>query len=145
MSMKLKTRDFGEIEVNENDVVTFQEPVFGFEAYRKYVFLYHQEISEHFAWLQSIEEADLCFILADPALVTDHYQPEIPQKTQELLGDEDYMCWLITVLRDDFAESTINLKSPIVVNPTRRLASQIILEENLPIAYPLVKREGDEG
>ena len=87
--MKLRTRDFGEVEVNEADIVTFVEPIFGFEAYRKFVFLYQKDVSEHFVWLQSAEEPELCFILTDPALVTDRYQPDIPQETQAPLGSED--------------------------------------------------------
>ena len=50
--MKLQTRDLGEIEISEQDIVTFTGPIFGFEQYRRFVFLYEEEISEHFIWLQ---------------------------------------------------------------------------------------------
>ena len=141
--MKLLTRDLGEIEIDEKDIVTFTGPIFGFEQYRRFVFLYQEEIVENFIWLQSVEEPELCFILVQPDLITDHYQPRLPQEAKTLLGDGDWMCWLIVSLREPFQDSTVNLRSPIVVNPELHQAAQFVLEGNLPIRHPLV-REGAE-
>ena len=139
--MKLFTRDLGEIEIDEKDIVTFTGPIFGFEKYRRFVFLYQEEIVENFIWLQSVEEPELCFILVQPDLITDHYQPQLPKEAKTLLGDGDWMCWLIVSLREPFQDSTVNLRSPIVVNPELRQAAQFVLEGSLPIRHPLL-REG---
>ena len=141
--MKLFTRDLGEIEIDEKDIVTFTGPIFGFEKSRRFVFLYQEEIVENFIWLQSVEEPELCFILVQPDLITDHYQPQLPKEAKTLLGDGDWMCWLIVSLREPFQDSTVNLRSPIVVNPELRQAAQFVLEGNLPIRHPLV-REGEK-
>ena len=141
--MKLFTRDLGEIEIDEKDIVTFTGPIFGFEKYRRFVFLYQEEIVENFIWLQSVEEPELCFILVQPDLITDNYQPQLPKEAKTLLGDGDWMCWLIVSLREPFQDSTVNLRSPIVVNPELRQAAQFVLEGNLPIRHPLV-REGEK-
>lgn len=141
--MKLFTRDLGEIEIDEKDIVTFTGPIFGFEKYRRFAFLYQEEIVENFIWLQSVEEPELCFILVQPDLITDHYQPQLPKEAKTLLGDGDWMCWLIVSLREPFQDSTVNLRSPIVVNPELRQAAQFVLEGNLPIRHPLV-REGEK-
>ena len=141
--MKLFTRDLGEIEIDEKDIVTFTGPIFGFEKYRRFVFLYQEEIVENFIWLQSVEEPELCFILVQPELITDHYQPQLPKEAKTLLGDGDWMCWLIVSLREPFQDSTVTLRSPIVVNPELRQAAQFVLEGNLPIRHPLV-REGEK-
>lgn len=140
--MKLLTRDLGELEIDEKDIVTFEGPIFGFERYRRFVFLYQEDISENFIWLQSVDEPELCFILVQPDLITDHYQPELPKEAKTLLGDGDYMCWLIVSLREPSQDSTVNLRSPIVVNPETRKAAQFVLEGNLPIRHPLVREEG---
>ena len=71
--MKLSTRDFGVVEVEESEIVTFTGPIFGFESYRRFVFLYQEDVSEHFIWLQSVENPDLCFILVQPSLVMEPY------------------------------------------------------------------------
>ena len=134
---------FRSIEIDEKDIVTFTGPIFGFEKYRRFVFLYQEEIVENFIWLQSVEEPELCFILVQPDLITDHYQPQLPKEAKTLLGDGDWMCWLIVSLREPFQDSTVNLRSPIVVNPELRQAAQFVLEGNLPIRHPLV-REGEK-
>lgn len=139
--MKLQTRDFGEVEIDKRDIVDFVQPIYGFEEYKKFVFLYQEEISKHFIWLQSTEEPELCFILVDPGLITEQYQPQIPSDAAEALGDDSYMCWLLTSIREPFEESTVNLKSPIVINPAKHTAVQIILEEDFPIRYPLFQKE----
>lgn len=140
--MKLLTRDLGELEIDEKDIVTFAGPIFGFEKYRRFVFLYQEDLSEHFIWLQSVEEPQLCFILVQPDLITDHYTPELPPEAKTLLGDGDYMCWLIVSLREPFTDSTVNLRSPIVVNPELRQAAQFVLDGALPIRHPLVREGG---
>ena len=140
--MKLFTRDLGEIEIDEKDIVTFTGPIFGFEKYRRFVFLYQEEIVENFIWLQSVEEPELCFILVQPDLITDHYQPQLPKEAKTLLGDGDWMCWLIVSLREPFQDSTVNLRSPIVVNPELHQAAQFVLDGSLPIRHPLVREGG---
>jgi flagellar assembly factor FliW len=140
--MKLLTRDLGELEIDERDIVTFAGPIFGFEKYRRFVFLYQEDLSEHFIWLQSVEEPELCFILVQPDLITDQYRPELPPEAKELLGEGDYMCWLIASLREPFTDSTVNLRSPIVVNPELHQAAQFVLDGSLPIRHPLVREGG---
>jgi len=139
--VKLQTRDLGEVEIDEKDIVTFTGPIFGFEQYRRFVFLYEKELSEHFIWLQSVEEPGLCFILVQPDLITDDYRPQLPREAKELLGEGDYMCWLVTAIREPIQKSTVNLRSPIVVNPELHQAAQFVLEGNLPIRHPLLREE----
>ena len=38
--MNILTRDFGEIEVAPEDIITFVSPMFGFEEMNRYVFLF---------------------------------------------------------------------------------------------------------
>lgn len=137
--MNIKTRDFGVIEINESDIITFIQPIYGFEDYTEFVFLYDDEISEHFAWLQSVTNPELCFILTSPQVAYPGYNPNVDAETLRLLKGEDYECWLVTVIPDDFSKSTVNLKSPVLVCPETRLALQTILEDDFPIRYPFVK------
>jgi flagellar assembly factor FliW len=46
------------------------------------------------------------------------------------------------VLREEFANSTINLKSPVLIDSETRYAAQVILEEDYPIRAPLMPQEG---
>ena len=69
------------------------------------------------------------------------YEPRFPAEMQELLGNGDYMCWLLVSIRDPFDQSTVNLKSPIVVNPALHQAAQFILDADLPLRHPLFREE----
>lgn len=142
--MKLQTRDFGETQIDERDIITFVGPIYGFEDYRRFVFLYREEINRHFIWLQSVDEPELCFILIEPGLVSEHYEPELPAGAERLLGEGPCMCWLLVSVREPFQRSTVNLKSPIVVNPEKRLAAQFVLEADLPLRHPLFREEAPQ-
>ena len=134
--LKILTRDFGEVEISEDDVITFTEPIFGFKDYSRFAVLTEESIGPDFAWLQSVEDASVCFILVNPSTVVGQYNPVLPKRVAEP------MFWLVAVLRDTLEKSTVNLKSPIVINPVSKSAAQVILEDDLPIRYPLMGSKG---
>ena len=139
--MTISTRDFGPVEVADADLITFVEPIFGFEEYREFVFLRQPEYDPHFIWLQSVSEPLVCFVLANPADVLPDYAPKLPAAAAAALGEGDYVYWALTVLRDPYYESTVNLKSPVVVNCTAGRAVQVILEEPYSIRHPLAAKK----
>lgn len=143
--MELFTRDFGKIEIHESDIITFKQPVYGFEELTRYVFLSDDSISGHFAWMQSAEDRDICFILVEPQAVVSGYSPELPDNIKKMVGEGELVFWLVVVIADQFKNSTVNLKSPIVVNTESKSAVQVILDEPFPIRYPLLPhREGEQ-
>ncbi len=111
----------------------------GFEGHSRYLLLHDESMGHGFAWLQSAEEPELCFILVDPSLVMPDYMPVLPGDTAALLGANDYECWVLATIRESLAKSTVNLRSPIVINPETRLAGQFVLEQDYPVRYPLTK------
>lgn len=135
--MKINTRDFGEIEVSENDIITFVQPLYGFEEYSRFVILQDDEV-ENIAWLQSAETSELCFILADASIAVEkeNYKKNVAKSELEKIdADSDFECWLVMVVKDNLQESTVNLKSPVIINPASAKAMQIILDENFPVRY----------
>jgi len=137
--MKIKTRDFGEAEVGSESVFHFAQPIYGFEDYRDYAVLHDPDFGEGIVWLQSIDEPGLCFILVNPDGLGMGYSPALPEEIQVLLGDGKMFCWVIAVIGGNVRESTVNLKSPVIMNPNSRLAAQVILESEYPVKYPLMK------
>ena len=134
--MNILTRDFGEIEVAPEDIITFVSPMFGFEEMNRYVFLFAEE-NTNIVWLQSVDNPHICFILADPKIVEDNYNPRLSPEVRGALGEGDYLFWLVVVVAEDFRDSTINMKSPVVVNLHTKRAVQTILEEDYPLRRPL--------
>ena len=61
--MNIITRDFGEIEINEEDIITFTQPVIGFDDYKKFVILHDEDTPKQIAWIQSVEEQAYALLL----------------------------------------------------------------------------------
>lgn len=135
--MKYSTRDFGEVEVTAERVLEFVQPILGYEDRRLYTLLYDEKIGKKLIWLQSLEEPELCFVLVDPTLLNREYQPRISLKDCEQLGDGEYMCLPIAVIPGDLRKATVNLKSPIVINPDNRRAMQVVLQQDYPVRTAL--------
>lgn len=141
--MNIQTRDFGEVEITENDIITFDEKIFGFEDYSDFIMLYDDEFNCEYVWLQSVEEPELCFIMANPALVAD-YKPDFRSYAEKTLGKGNFEYWVMMVVNEDIKNSTVNLKSPVIINLDNHNAMQLILEEDYPVKYYLFQQKKEE-
>jgi len=139
--MKYMTRDFGEIEIKENDILTFTQPLFGFEEYKTFALIYNPEIGDSMAWLQSLDNPSLCFILFDPSPLSSFFTPQLPKSVEKILGKGEYICWALCAIPDDIRKITVNLKSPVFINPLTQKVAQIMLDQNYPIRFPLIKED----
>lgn len=144
--IKVKTRDFDEIEIAPKEVLTFVKGIFAFEDYSSYVLLAPMGENKFPMWLQSTENENVCFIIFNPLEFCGDYSITISEEEKKLLGADgsnDKLEFLvIAVVPEKYEETTVNLKSPIVVNTANNKALQIIVPENYPIRFPLFKREG---
>ena len=133
--MQVETRDFGLAEIDEKDVVTFVKPILGFEEYSQFVMIMDQDI-QGFAWLQSVQEKELCFIIANAALI-DGYAPTIDKDTLEALGGEYTEMWLMASIKEETIKTTVNLKSPLLFNMNNFTAAQAVSEDDLPFRFAI--------
>lgn len=138
MSMTISTRDFGVMELDEKELLDFVSPIYGYEELKKYAILSYESTGDGISWLQSVDQPEICFILLDPEEIGLPYSPNLPGEVLQQLGDEEPLAYrLIAVVPEDFHETTVNLKSPIVINTEKRVAAQVILEEDQPIRMRL--------
>lgn len=128
--MLIKTKDFEYIEISEEDIILFPNGVYGFEDTKKYVILKNPE-NKWMMYLQSVEKEDPRFILLDPYMIFEEYNPLLPEGAFELLGTtdrNDLSFFVVTVVPENVRDITVNLKSPVVINFNKKLGAQIILE-----------------
>lgn len=128
--MKVKTAHFGEIEADESRVVEIKGGILGFEDQTKFIMIDDNE-SKPFMWLQSLDRQATAFIVINPFLVVPEYVPEISDndgQTLELQGPEKAMVVAIATLRHDPFRVSINLRAPVIINPDKKIARQIVLE-----------------
>ncbi|MFD7524835.1 flagellar assembly protein FliW [Paenibacillus chitinolyticus] len=140
--MIVQSTRFGQIEVLDEKLITFEAGIFGFEDYTRYVSLELNSEESVFYVLQSLEDADLAFIVAEPFLFVPTYEFELPELLKEQLGikgEEDTKVFgIVTVRSQD--NITMNLKAPIVINRNLKKAAQIVLESTgYSIRHPLIK------
>lgn len=131
--MKLLTKHFGEIEINEEDIITFNEGILGFEEYKKYVIIDNPDQEVPFKWLQCIDEPDLSFVIINPFIFRSDYEFTLSDNTLEKLkieSENDIAVFTIVVVPDDITKMTANLQGPIIINTNKKLAKQIILENS---------------
>lgn len=142
--MTIETRDLGRVEVAEEEILQFVSPIFGFEGLERFALLSDDEAGGGLLWLQSIDKPDICFILLDPVELEMEYHPVLQQDTMEMLQLQDPKeagLLLIAVVPGDFKQTTVNLKSPVVINRPKRVAAQVILEADYPIRTRLFESE----
>jgi len=128
--MTLNTKHFGELKIEEEKILTFEEGILGFEDKKKYILLSNEEKSAFF-WLQSIEDEGLAFAIVNPFMFYPEYTPEIPDTVLEAIGElkqEDLGVYTILVIPENQEEMTTNLKAPIVINTKTQKGAQAVVE-----------------
>lgn len=139
--MVLKTRLFGEVEIEDSGIITFEEGIPGFDQVKRYVLLGDPELSVE--WLQGVDE-DITIPIIDPFEVKTDYEFEIPESIEQKLDikkPDDVIVRTVLVIPDNFKETRTNLQGPIVINRTSKKGKQLVLEDEYPVKYYLYSEE----
>lgn len=142
--MKLKTKNFGEIEIDEKEIVKFEEGIPGFENQKKWVLLADDEIPVQ--WLQAIEE-DIVLPIINPFGIKEDYAFEIPQKIVldlKIEKQEDLWIFSVVTIPEDIKGIRANLQAPIVINIKEKLGKQLILSDQYEIRYEFYGKIGEK-
>lgn len=141
--MTIHTSRFGVISITNDDVINFPEGLLGFNELHRFVLL-DDPADEIFAWLQSCEEPGIAFPLLEPELFSAAYKVQLTKHDLEVLGlksVEGSRVFSIITIPNDPTLMTANLKAPIVINVTNRVARQCVLQDNsLQIREPIFTR-----
>ena len=138
--MIIHTSRFGQLEVDENRLITFKEGILGFPEQSDYALIQTGEGSG-FYWLQSVCAEDLAFVVCDPRLFVGDYQ--VPVKLQELevidlAAPEDAQVFIIVNKVGDLL--TGNFQGPLVVNVKNRRGRQLVLsDKRYSTRHPLMR------
>ena len=137
-SQQVNSSRFGPLSVQECDVIRFERPLLGLEESRDFVILHLKEY-EPFLWLQSLDQGEMCFALADPWKFYQDYQPKFEQNTLDELGlcEEDEVA-VYCVVGPSSEGLSLNLAAPIILHQARRIAAQVVLDDGQhSLAAPL--------
>lgn len=139
--MQIKTKHFGEIELGEDKIITFDSGIMGFEEYKRYTILFDIEESEKpiISWLQCIEEPGIAIPVINPLYVREDYNPTVEDEYLNPIGeltDENILVLLTVTVPSDVTQVSANLKAPFIINSDTRKGVQVIVENNdYPVRY----------
>ena len=92
--------------------------------------------------LQSLENEAINFVVVPAMVFFPDYTPVVDDDVAarfNLAGGADVLLLLVVTLGKTFAESTVNLMAPLLLDPSARIAEQIIVENpELSVREPLV-------
>ena len=136
--VKLTLARFGseEVEIDPNTLIEFPNGLSGFEDCKRFK-LFHSGDSPTVFWLQSIDDPTVVFSLADPDLLKVFYELTLTNDELSTLrvdaGDELNIAVFLSQQAESnaIAQSSIlaNLRSPIIINVSKRTALQKTLHE----------------
>ena len=153
--MRVKTRIFGEIEIDDSKIIHFPSGIIGFPEMTDFAIIYDEEKGKDapIRWMQSLQETEFALPVMDPLLVMAAYNPEVEDDYLIPLGEikeEDALVLVTVRVPEDLQKMSVNLQAPIIINAETKKAAQIIVNtEKYPVKYYIydilqeIKKEGE--
>jgi flagellar assembly factor FliW len=129
--VRVATKAYGLIDVDDRQKLSFPEGLFGFEELKDYVLL--DADRQPFYWLQSLDVEAVAFVLVNPFLFRPDYEVNISNGELAEIGinsPEKALVFSIVTIPPDGGSMTANLQGPLVINRDTRIGRQAILTDS---------------
>jgi len=140
--MLLKTHLFGEIKVEEEEVINFTKPILGFDDCTQYILVEKESIFPTF-WLQSVNNPGLAFPVVSPFSVNEDYSIKLQNHDLDdirLKDINDVLVLTLMVVPQVLSSIRTNLRAPIIYNTVNKVAKQLILyDDKYPVHYYIME------
>ncbi len=133
--MKISTRKFGEIEIDEQKVLVMPEGLPGFPGFERFALLEDLK-SAPFCWLQSLEEPNLALIIMNPLIFKPDYKIDlegfVASRGWEDIGEDDLLTYVVINIseKENNNKITANLMGPIIINLKNNEAIQVAISNS---------------
>jgi len=125
--MRIETQRHGYIEVDPNEFLTFEEGIIGFSQCKQYAPIGNSQRSP-FIYLQAITRPDVGFVVTDPLIFVPDYTFKLELSDLEEIGARSAAeVNILTIMNKVEDILTTNLMGPLIINPSSRLAKQLVL------------------
>lgn len=141
--METKTKYFGTISYEAEDIITFPDGIIGFEEETAFLLLPFKGSEGKLLCFQSLKTPGLAFVAMDPFSLNPEYRPILAEEELSLMEvsrSEDVFYYALCAVREPVSETTVNFKCPIVYNDHTQKAMQVILQTG---DYQMRHRLGD--
>lgn len=132
--MEIQSKLLGNQQVNPETIINFPYGIPGFEDQTRFK-LFHQEGSEIVFWLQSLDNPELTFSVANPLHFNINYSFTLTDEEEQLLDVKSVDDLVILILlhkdneKDNSGKPMIkgSIKSPVLINSEKRIGYQKVL------------------
>lgn len=150
--MIIESTRLGQLEVANEDLIDFPKGLPGFENEKRFTLL-PCEVNSPFAYLQSVEDPNLTFLVVEPFSFFLDYEFSLDDdviSSLNLSSENLPRIFNIVTVPERAEEMTANLLAPVIMNPVQRIAKQIVLEKAnyttrhrlFPNGFPKVESKG---
>jgi len=130
--MELQTRQFGVMEIGEEEVLMVPKGLLGFEGLERFVLVDVPECRP-FRWLQCVDAPELAFVVVSPVIFFPDYKVVVHAKEVADIGvaqPSDVEVYVIVTIPEQFEQMSVNLQGPILVNRGNNKVKQIVLTDS---------------
>lgn len=129
--MKVNTKAYGLIDVDQRQKIHFPSGILGFENLKNYVLL--DALQQPFYWLQSMDVQEIAFVLIEPYIFRPDYSPDVAASELEEVqlspdSTEQMLVFTIVTIPEEQRDMTANLQGPIIINRDLHMGRQCISE-----------------
>jgi len=127
--VKVTTKAYGTIEVDERQKVSFPSGLLGFESIKDFVLIDAER--QPFYWLQSLDAEHIAFITVNPFLFRPDYELDIDDELLKDIGiskPENALIFSIVTIPPE-GPMTANLQGPLIINKETRVGKQAVLSD----------------
>ena len=125
--IKIKSERFGELTFEDKDIISFPTGIPGIPFCRFII----KEFIDPVRWLIAIDDPDIAMLIISPFKYFPNYGFELSDEITEVLEVEsdDAIEVYVALLRDNDGVAA-NLKSPFIINKSKKIGVQILLEDD---------------
>ncbi|WP_297213635.1 MULTISPECIES: flagellar assembly protein FliW [Thermodesulfovibrio] len=133
----LKSERFGEIQIEENEIIHFPLGIPGVPFDRFII----RDLIEPVKWLIAIDDTDIAMLIISPFKYFPEYSFELNDEIVTVLdakSEEELEIYVSLLKHEDGVAA--NLKSPFVINKNKKIGVQILLEDDHYSFKELIKK-----
>jgi flagellar assembly factor FliW len=127
--VSFRTSRFGSLRVENEKVIYFSNGLLGFPELKRFVIMDFGDTP--LKWLQSVDQPDVAFIVAEPRTIMPDFKVEVDavnRQSLQLERDEDLE--VLVVLRVEGDRVVANLRGPLMINSRLMLGIQAVVNRN---------------
>ncbi len=133
--MKIETRKFGEVEIDEKKILSMPEGLPGFSGFEQFVVLEDPK-SVPFCWFQSIQDPNLALIIMSPYVFEPNYEIDLKTCISSMgwnsIETKELQTFVVINISGEEKDRkiTANLIGPIIINPEKKEAVQVVISNS---------------